>query len=198
MDHRRPTLRSIADAEAMQSQILRGAALTAGWFRRFAGEPLDLLRALRFQTVGHDPLTGEPLNVVEQLNQTFTILVSLRAVVQLLGMHPESGGFRLALATSSGRDIESVVPNLVAAEAFSATHPGSNQKLKKDIARLSADAARYRYGFVRLADIGRGNAIRRRDDQAAVVAAAQVAMASARNWRRVGRRIRWRWTLKVL
>jgi hypothetical protein len=52
-------------------------------------------------------------------------------------MHSEADGFRHALATSSGHDIESVAPDLVAAEVFSATHPSSNQKLKKDVARLS-------------------------------------------------------------
>ncbi len=62
-------------------------------------------------------------------------------------MHPEAKGFRLALATSSGRDIESVEPGLVAAEVFAATHPGSNQKLKKDIARLAEDSAQHRYVF---------------------------------------------------
>ena len=147
LDHRRPIIRSIADTKAMQAQILSGAERTAGWLRGFTGGPLDLLRALQFQTVGHDPLTGEPLNLVEQINQTFTILVSLRAVEQLITMHPEADGFRLALATSSGRDIESVAPDLVAAEVFSATHPSSNQKLRKDVARLSADPARYRYVF---------------------------------------------------
>ena len=146
-DHRRPIVRSTADAEAMRAQILTGAALTAGWLRSFAGEPIELLRALRFEPVGHDPLTNEPLNVVEQLNQTFTILVSLRAAESLIGMYPHAGGFQLALATSSGRDIESVVPDLVAAEVFSATHPSRNQKLKKDIARLAADPARFRYVF---------------------------------------------------
>ena len=69
---------------------------------------MSVLRAMRFDTVGHDPLTGEPLNVVEQLNQTFTILVTLRAIEQLFELHPDAGGFRLALGTSSGRDIESV------------------------------------------------------------------------------------------
>lgn len=147
MDHRRPIIRSAADAEALEVQILSGAALTANWLGGFVGEPLELLRALRFKTVGHDPLTGAPLNLVEQINQTFTILVSLRAVEQLLKMHPDAGGFRLALATSSGRDIESVVPDFVAAEVFSATHPHSNQKLKKDIKRLATDMARYRYVF---------------------------------------------------
>jgi hypothetical protein len=42
--------------------------------RGFTGEPMALLKTMRFETVGHDPLTGEPLNIVEQLNQTFTIL----------------------------------------------------------------------------------------------------------------------------
>jgi hypothetical protein len=65
----------------------------------------------------------------------------------LIELHPDAGGFRLALGTSSGRDIESVVPDMVAAEVFSATHPNSNQKLKKDLARLSADPARHRYVF---------------------------------------------------
>jgi hypothetical protein len=62
-------------------------------------------------------------------------------------MHPEANGFRLALATCAGRDIESVEPNLVAAEVFSATHPGSNQKLKKDIKCLAAVPAQHRYVF---------------------------------------------------
>ena len=109
---------------------------------------MALLSALRFDLVGHDPLlTSKRLNIVKQLNQTFTILVTLRAIERLLELHPDADGFRLALGTSSGRDIESVAPDVVAAEVFSATRPTSNQKLKKDIERLSADPARNRYVF---------------------------------------------------
>jgi hypothetical protein len=147
MDHRRPIIRTIADAESLHAQMVGSAARTVEWLRSFAGEPMALLKTLRFETVGHDPLTGEPLNVVEQLNQTFTILVTLRAVEKLIELHPDADGFRLALGTSSGRDIESVVPDMVAAEVFSATDPNSNQKLKKDLARLSADPALHRYVF---------------------------------------------------
>ena len=103
MGQRRPVIRSIADAELMHAQILDAAARTAAWLRSFDAEPMTFLRKLRFQTVGHDPLTGQPLNVVEQLNQTFTILFSLRAVETLIELHPEAGGFKLALGTSSGR-----------------------------------------------------------------------------------------------
>jgi len=59
MDHRRPIIQSAADAEAMHTQILDGAARTADWLRSFGGEPLALLKSLRFELVGHDPLTGE-------------------------------------------------------------------------------------------------------------------------------------------
>jgi hypothetical protein len=146
-DLRRAVIRSVNDAQALHAQVLSAAERTIAWLRGFTGSPLELLTAVRFQTVGHDPLTGEPLNMIEQLNQTFTILVSLRAVERLIELHPEAKGFKLALATSSGRDIKSVEPDLVAAEVFSATHPGSNQKLKKDIARLISDQAHHRYVF---------------------------------------------------
>ena len=65
MDHRRPTIRTIADAEQMHAQILDGAARTVAWLRRVEGEPMAVLKKLRFDAVGHDPLTGSPLNVVE-------------------------------------------------------------------------------------------------------------------------------------
>ena len=59
MDHRRPIIRTIADAEDMHAQLLAGAANTAAWLRNFAGDPMALLKSLRFELVGHDPLTGE-------------------------------------------------------------------------------------------------------------------------------------------
>lgn len=147
MDHLRPTIHTVAQAEAMHAQLAVNAAAAIEWLRGFSGEPMELLKAMRFEKVGRDPLTGEPLNIVEQLNQTFTIMVSLRAVARLIEMHPEAGGFRLALGTRNGRDIESIMPGLVAAEIFSATHPNSNQKLKKDVARLADDPAPHRYVF---------------------------------------------------
>ena len=120
---------------------------TAKWLAaRTNDDPMSVLRAMRFDTVGHDPLTGEPLNVVEQLNQTFTILVTLRAIEQLFELHPDAGGFRLASGPAAA-EIESVKERLVAAEVFSATRPTSNQKLKKDQMRLASDPAEYRTSF---------------------------------------------------
>jgi len=145
-----------AEAAAVRAQILDNAARAAAWLRSFDGDPMALLKAARFDTIGYDPLSGEPLNIVEQINQSFTILVSLRAVEQLFKMHPDAGGFRLALGTTAGRDIESIVPNLVAAETFAATRPDSNRKLAKDLARLNVDPARHRYVFFAAPGYGAG------------------------------------------
>jgi hypothetical protein len=153
---RRRIIKSVPEAEAIRAKLMVSAERTVKWLHDFKGEPMELLTALRFKTVGHDPLTGEPLNVVEQLNQTFTILVTLRAIERLIELHPEADGFRLALGASSGRDIESVAQNLVAAEVFSATSPPSNQKLKKDIARLKTDTSRHRYVFFAAPDYAPG------------------------------------------
>jgi len=147
IDPKRRTINTYAEAEDMHQKLAEGAARTAKWLAAQTNDPMSLLRSMRFDTVGHDPLTLEPLNFVEQLNQTFTILVTLRAIEQLFELHPDAGGFRLALGTSSGRDIESVKERLVAAEVFSATRPTSNQKLKKDQMRLATDPAQYRYVF---------------------------------------------------
>jgi len=83
----------------MRASILDGAARTAEWLQRIEAEPIVLLRKLRYEPVGHDPLTGEPLNVVEQLNQTFTMLVTLGAVERLLSFTPTPVDF----AWRSGR-----------------------------------------------------------------------------------------------
>jgi hypothetical protein len=147
MDHRRRVISSIKDAEEMHSQILDAAIRTVAFLRNCNDDPMALLKRLRFDLVGHDPLTGEPLNVVEQLNQTFTILATLKAVEELIKLHPDAGGYPLALGTCGGRDIESVENGLVAAEVFSATHPNSNQKLRKEKDRLATDASKYRYVF---------------------------------------------------
>lgn len=83
------------DAPRRESRILTWPPEPLGQILRDqnlnTGEPVELLKALRFQTVGHDPLTGEPLNVIEQINQTFTILVTLRAVQRLTEFHPDAG-----------------------------------------------------------------------------------------------------------
>jgi hypothetical protein len=48
---------------------------------------------MKFETVGFHPIQGHSLNLVEQINQTWTYAVALAAVRHLLEMHPEAGGY---------------------------------------------------------------------------------------------------------
>jgi len=147
MDQRRRTIKDAKEAEELRAKILGFVSKTIESLRNNTEVPQILFKRMRFELVGHDPLTGNPLNLIEQLNQTYTILATLRAVEQLIEAHPDAGGFQLALGTSSGRDIESVNSGLVTAEVFCATQPNSNQKLNKEIDRMAEDKAKHRYVF---------------------------------------------------
>jgi hypothetical protein len=59
------------------------------WIAKQTGDPLLMLRQMKFQAVGYRPIDGRPLNLVEQINQTWTYLVALAAAKQLLALHPE-------------------------------------------------------------------------------------------------------------
>ena len=102
---------------------------------------MAVLEALKFKQSGRDPLDPtKPLNMIEQLNQTFTYLVSVRAVEFLFEKHPEAAPFRVNLGTAAGSDVESV-DGSVAAEVFAAVAPHNNHKLAKDIAKVRSTPA---------------------------------------------------------
>lgn len=119
------------------------AAITA------ASSPMDMFKQMKFERIGFHPVEGHSLNLIEQINQTFTYLVALRATAWLLDRHPNAGGFRLAPGAKAELplDIMSVEPNLVGAETFAAVHPGNNCKLAKDIMKLQEFQYRFRYVF---------------------------------------------------
>jgi hypothetical protein len=114
-----------------------------------SSDGLAVLRALKFESFGRHPLESHDLNLIEQINQTWTYLVSLRALTSLFERHPEAGGFKLSLDTRSGTEIMSLVPCAFAAETFAATTPRSYRKLTKDVRKLLRDCpeARARYVF---------------------------------------------------
>ncbi len=109
------------------------------------GDDFALLHALRFERIGCDPLDDScALNIVEQLNQTTTYLVTLVGVAHLLRKH--GSPLRINLGTAAGHDIESLDGSVVA-EAFAATSFASNRKLATDLAKLRSSRARHRYVF---------------------------------------------------
>ena len=103
---------------------------------------------MKIASVGCDPLdANSPLNLIEQLNQTFTYIASVRAAKILFAHHPEAAPFTLNLGNVAGFDIESKRNGGVAAEVFAAVNPSNNQKLAKDLKKMGTSSAQHRYVF---------------------------------------------------
>ncbi|HTV27355.1 MAG TPA: hypothetical protein VMF32_06210 [Xanthobacteraceae bacterium] len=142
----------MAEVEPLLAQVRSAADQTAQAIRCLVdAEPdgIEVLRRMKFTEMARHPLADRPLNLVEQINQTWTCLVSLKALPFLFERHPEAGGFRLNLGAAAGTDIESVTPGAVAAETFAAVNPSNNRKLVKDLQKLARECpdARARYVF---------------------------------------------------
>jgi hypothetical protein len=142
-------IQSSLEAQGYLAKI-EEAALAAYMALRQADEgPLDWLYRLKFSPVGRHPMNGNSLNVVEQVNQSWTWIAGLRAVQQLLILHPDVGGFHLApdAHMSIALDIMSDQPGMVGAEVFAAVHPRNNRKLANDIDKLATRPEPFRYVF---------------------------------------------------
>jgi len=142
------TVSTASDLEGLEAKLLDAAKRSSDAVQTIieAQTPLGLLHAFKFDPVGHHPMTGSKLNLIEQVNQTFTHLVTYRAVRSLLDRHPEVDEWHLNLGTTAGTDIASVDKS-VAAEVFAAVTPANNNKLLKDVRRVDATAASHKYVF---------------------------------------------------
>jgi hypothetical protein len=129
---------------------LRASAVRAQeWLAVQSGDPLDLLRRMKFDAIGRHPIEDRPLNFVEQINQTWTFAVALAAARQLLDLHPDVGGFRLAPGAHASipLDIMSEAEGQVGAETFAAVSPRNNGKLLADLAKMALRSEAHRYVF---------------------------------------------------
>jgi len=139
---------SIDDANYLRNEIIKSADIAKSNILALASNTtaIDLMYNLKFAEIGFEPLANKPINLMEQLNQMFTYLVSVEGVIFLIKTYPQMA-FTLNLGTTSGYDIESTDKSIIA-ETFSATSPKSNDKLKKDVIRLAAnDGALHKYVF---------------------------------------------------
>ena len=103
---------------------------------RMIQDPVTLFQKMKFGEIGFNPMDSCPENLIEQINQSFTILMSLYAAEKYF---PEAASFQFAFAFSSGRDM--IVYNregktIAEVEIFTAVDASNNQKLRRDVNRL--------------------------------------------------------------
>src|SRR5262245_34758172 len=139
-------VRTVEDADRYLGQVRKAAADAHAWIARQTGDSLDLIRRMKFDQIGFHPIEGYALNLMEQINQTWTYAVALAATRQLLGLHPEAGGYRLAPGAHAVAplDIMSEVQGLVGAETFAAVDPRNNKKLEQDLRKMAARPEQHR------------------------------------------------------
>jgi hypothetical protein len=142
-------IQTAEDIERYISQVRKAAADAQALLANQTNDPIELFRKIKFEAVGFHPINGHALNLIEQINQTWTYVVALAATRQLLQLHPEAGGYRLAPGASFSLplDIMSEAEGLVGAETFAAVDPYNNGKLDRDLTKMAARLDRHRYVF---------------------------------------------------
>ncbi len=126
------------------------------------GDPMEVLYALKFDYVGHTPLTiGRPQRLTEQFYRGFKALTTLAAAKQIGDrFFPERMVLRLGYFSRKefpelpwhrqrypGPEVESERLGLLDAEVFSAVSTASNAALPKSCERMAFSPAWERYIF---------------------------------------------------
>ena len=144
-------IRSPADIKDHLDETRKNASAAVDVMRSLPTDPLEALFKMKFSPIGFHPIEGHKLNVIEQLNQTFTYIVALKATEILFGKHPNIEGYELwpgAHAPKNTLDIQSINPDLVGAETFAAVSPSNNNKLNNDLTKLAGRQEHFRYVFM--------------------------------------------------
>jgi hypothetical protein len=142
-------IRDEADIERHLQRVRAAAESMREWIAGQTRDGLALLRRMKFDQVGYHPIDHRPLNLVEQVNQTWTFVVALEATRVLLRSHPEADGFTLAPGAHAAQplDIMSRTAGQVGAETFAAVAPTNNRKLAIDLGKLAQRSEVHRYVF---------------------------------------------------
>jgi hypothetical protein len=146
---KRQVITNVEDLDRLEGEVLRSVEATVALLKEVLAstDALGAFGKIKFTEAGRDPLdVTRPLNVVEQLNQTFTYLASVAGARWLLSRHSECAPLVLNLGTAPGFDIESKCGQFIA-ETSAVTHPGSNDKLRRDILKVQNGSGTYRFVF---------------------------------------------------
>ena len=141
-------IHSTRELDDLENQVIAAAKRTVDALRTLLSEaePLYAFSQMKFEPSGFHPTDERSLNLIEQINQTFTYLASVHATRWLFQHHPDAAPFRLNLGTAGGTDIEST-DGSIAAETFASVDPRNNRKLDKDIDKVGCTAAEHKYVF---------------------------------------------------
>ena len=141
------TLQSEDDLSRLRHSVAEAAAKTCEALRQLGDTaPIRGMARLKFTEFGRHPIEDRALNLIEQVNQTFTYLASFAAAEEIGRRHPDAAPIRLNLGTASGSDVESPSAG-VAAEVFAAVSSDNNDKLVKDIKKVAGTSAQHKYVF---------------------------------------------------
>jgi hypothetical protein len=143
------TIHNFDDIEKYIQEVRVAARNAYEWIAQHNSDPFEFMRSVKFEKKGFHPTTHHPLNLIEQVNQTWTYMVALHATKLLLEWHHDAEGFMLAPGANASQelDIMSIKSGLVGAETFAATSPKSNGKLKTDLAKMENRLEKNRYIF---------------------------------------------------
>jgi hypothetical protein len=131
-------------------QLEASAAKTQSSIKKLVSrkDAMFFLFECKFNQSGFNPLDSSiKLNLIEQLNQTFTYLASFKGAEYIFLHHKKVKSLTLNLGTASGTDIETDEDGGVVAEVFASVNPSNNRKLRNDISRIKLINAKHRYVF---------------------------------------------------
>ena len=100
-------------------------------------DALGAFKIFKFEKIAPEPLSGNPENLIEVINQAHTYLISIMAIEYLYKLHPAQT-FVINWGNIPGYDIESVDGTIIV-ECFAATSYKSNGKLSADLKRLAGN-----------------------------------------------------------
>jgi|SRR5713101_6593010 len=143
------SVRTSADVDQYLARVIASTRRTQERIAALDINSLKLFRLMKFEAFGFHPIDAREINLIEQINQTWSYIAALVAARWLLAKHEDSGGFDLAPGAHAATrlDIMSKNRGLVGAEVFAAVRPENNKKLKKDLDKLARHNETHRYVF---------------------------------------------------
>lgn len=107
---------------------------------------LDAFKIFKFEKVALEPLSSNPENLMEVINQAHTYLIAIMAVEYLYKLYPAQA-FIINWGNIPGYDSESVDGTIIA-ECFATISYKSNEKLAADLKRLVGNTeVEHKYEF---------------------------------------------------